>query len=628
MLTRIREGTSSWPAKIFLGLLALSFVGWGVGDIFISRGDTTVAEVGPTEIDIRDLELAYRTQIQQFHGSGMQIEPGSDLALAMARIALDNLVLDALQNTAADTFGITIGTETLASDMQGNGLFHDASGVFSPARFGMTLQNSGLTESRYLAILSNRLRETQFINSIGAAPPPPTVLVDNVFSHRQEQRVAELAVIPNTALVPDPQPEGNDLVSFFEDNISNYAAPEYRTADYLLVYPEDLAETMVLSREQVRAVYDEAPEVWTTPEQRHLQQISYPTREEADAAYESLQDGADFAQTAFDTTGVEAEALNFGWVSRNDLFDALADPVFAAPLGEATPPLESPIGGWLIFRTTEIEPEIVTPFEEAQPEIEAQMKLRQAREDIYTLAFDLDDLVASGATVAETAEEIGLTYARIERVAKNGTFEDPLSLDALPTAPEFLDEIFFGEPDFASPVIETNDGGLLVVEVTEIVDARLRDFDEVEDRVLADWHRNQLARLAAESARAIADAAGPMGDLTAAFSETGVTFDAITPVRRTETPGIPNVGLDLVSALFEVSPGDTVVVGSTDGSAQVVARLLDIVAADALADSEGYAGVRTSLTNGLVSDIVDQETAALVNGTSVSVDQEMIEQFF
>ncbi|MBT5433045.1 MAG: SurA N-terminal domain-containing protein [Alphaproteobacteria bacterium] len=628
MLTQMRKGASSWPAKIFLGVIALSFVGWGVGDVFVNRGGTTVADVGSAEVDIRDLQIAYSNQARSFQSQGVQIEAGSDLAQALARVALDQLILDSLQSETGAEFGITIGTDTLREDILNNGLFFDDSGVFSPAVFAGTLSTRGLTEARYLGLLGGQIRESQLLNSLGAVPPVPVVLADSVFEYRHEQRVAELAVIPNEALVPNPEPAAGDLEKFLEANLTEYSAPEYRSVDFLLVYPDDLARNIELDEAQLRQTYDAAPGAWTRAETRLFQQMSFPTEDAANAAFEELQGGADFAQVAFDQTGVAAEELDLGWFAPGDLFPELAGPLFAAPVGDAVAPLASPLGGWLIFRATDMTPEQVTPYEEARDAIATSLSLRMARDAMFGLANDMDDLLATGANVAETAAALELDARSLTRVSSFGATEDPMSLQIIPDAPEFLDEIYFGDIDFPSPVIETSDGGLLVVEVTEIVEARLRGLDEVEGHVLADWREQKLAELAGEAARSIADVAGIMGELNAAYSETGVSFDTLTPFVRTQAPGIDNVGLETVAALFEARPGEIVITPSVDGQHQVVARLLDIVSSDPIADPEGLLAVEQSLTNGLISDVVDQNTAAMYDSTSVSINSELLEEYF
>ena len=625
MLTQMRKGASSWPSKILLGVIALSFVGWGVGDIFINRGETTVAQVGDTEIDVFDLEVAYRTQIRQFQDSGMQVEPGSDFARALANLSLQQLINDTLEADNARAMGVTIAEDTLRADIAGNATFFNTEGVFDPAVFSGTLATSGLSEGRYLGILTNQLRQSQYINSIGAVPPPPDTLVDRIFRHRQERRVAEIAVISNDTLAPDPTPTDSALATYFAEHEQDYAAPEYRSADYILVYPEDLATDVVIDETAVREAYDSSPDAWIDPEQRLLHQIPFETKDAALAAYELVRSGSDFAQVAFDSAGIDAESLELGWFTRVDLFAELSDPIFAVDAGEVVAPIESPLGGWLLLRVADAKAEQVTPFEEAQPQIEQALKLRAARETIFDLANDMDDIVASGTSVEETAASLQLERKMVERVSSIGQPEDILSLQIIPDAREFLSELFFGDIDFPSPVIETNDGGLLVVEVTAIAPARMRTLDEVEDQVLVDWQLAEQSRLAQEAAEATAAAAGSSGDLAEAFE---TTFEVPEPFQRNQAPTLDNVGLDTVEALFSASPGDTVVVNSADGTAQVIARLLDVVSGDPIADSEGHIAVEQSLTNGLISDVVDQNTAAMFNETDVNIDEDLVEQYF
>lgn len=628
MLTQMRKGASSWPAKILLGLIALSFVGWGVGDIFINRGESRIAEVGSSEIDIRDLQLAYRNQVQPLQNSGVPVEPGSELAQALARLALDQLILRTLESNAARDLGITIDADTLRNDIAGNGAFFNSAGVFDAAVFQGVLATNGLSEARYLAILSNQISEGQFVNSIGAVPPPPSVLVNSVFLHRTEQRVVELAVIPNDKLVSLAVPASGDLEAYYEANLGNYEAPEYRSADYLLVYPADLAETVEITPEAIQEAYDNSAGTWTDPEQRRLQQIPFATEEDALAAHQAIEGGADFAQVAFDDAGMEAEELELGWFTQSDLFAELADPIFAAPEGSVTAPLSSPLGGWLIFRVAEIKPEDVTPFEDARETIETELRLRKARDAIFGLANELDDHLAAGETVQETAEALNLKVKTVTLVSPDGTPEDPMSLQIIPTVQDFLSEVFFGELDFPSTVIETNDGGLLVVEVTDIVSERLRPFDEVEDLILLAWQHDQLAADAEESAMALAQEVGSFGDITEVFAETGATFDELQTFMRTQTPTLDNVGFETVTAVFAADAGAIVVSPSVDRTAQVVARILDVVETDELADPEGYQGVENSVTNGLISDVIDQNSAAMFNATSIEIDQRLLEQYF
>ena len=57
MLRGIHKASSNWIGRavmgVVLGLIAISFGIWGIGDIFRGFGTTTVAKVGGTEIPSR-----------------------------------------------------------------------------------------------------------------------------------------------------------------------------------------------------------------------------------------------------------------------------------------------------------------------------------------------------------------------------------------------------------------------------------------------------------------------------------------------------------------------------------------------------------------------------------------------
>lgn len=614
MLTKLREGASSWPAKVILCVVALSFVGWGVGDIFVSRGETTVAEVGDDAVDVRDLQVAYRNRVRSLQTSGIRIDPGTDLARQQARLALEQLVQDTLLNQAAGTFGITTGDATLRAAIVNNEMFHDVSGNFDSNVFAGVLSMNGLTEETYLASLSRGITRSQLIASLGALPSLPDELVRRITQHRHEERTAELAVIPNDTLVARPEPLDGELASWFADRSDAYEAPEYRSASYLLIYAEDIAGTIEIAPDEIEAAYDAAPDRWVEPERRLVRQARFATREEAEESLSMV-----FEETA----SGEGEAR---WLHRNDLLEELAEPVFAASVGDVVGPVESPLGGWLIYRIDEAEARVVTPLEEAHDIIRGELALAQARYTLFDLADDLDDLIATGASPSEMASTLGLELKTMERVSASGLTEDAGSLQIVPETPEFLEEVFLAHLDFVSTVLETDDGGLLVVEVTEIVPARERTLDEVKSEALSDWQAERQTELASREADRLASGAGSTGDLNDVFGFAGVTFVVTEPFMRHSMPPVANLSFATVAALFDARPGDTVVRTSEDGRHQVVARLVDIINAEL--PPENVSAVDARLRQGVIHDISERLVSSLHDDVTVSINDDMIDQSF
>ena len=627
MLMQMRKGAGSWVAKIFLAVVALSFVAWGVGDVFRGNSATTVADVGDAEISYDQLYLAYSNETRNMAQSGIAVEPGSELAGVLAEVVLNELVDQALYDQEANAYGITIGKETIAAAIAANPAFQDQSGKFSAQIFPIALANIGMSEQQYVASLVRQLTGAQLTDSIMAAPPLPETLTNSLYSFRNEKRTAEIVVVPNDLLADVTEPSETDLVTYFDDHAADYRAPDYRSADYLTIYPEDLAGDMVVTEEELQEAYDGTAGRWVTPETRALQQIVFENENQALAAHDRLVNGDDFLDVAADA-GRNADTVNIGNFSRDEMLAELADQVFALDEGAFSEPIRSPFGGWLIFRVTAVTPGETKSLEEARPELQEMVALERAHDAMFDLANELDDLLVAGDTLRQAAATLGLEVKTIDRVDAQGDLADPASLQIVPAEPEFLEELFQADLNLPTPVIETDAGGLLTVEVTAIEDARMLDFGEVRDLVIADWQASRQAEEAAATARAIADGADADAALPALEELTGYSATGTETLRRSDTPQTAGTDLRLVAALFSVGPGATVVVPSADGSGQVIARVLSVDVADPSRDRDGLSALTASVASGNRSAITDQHIAYLRQAYDIVINRELLAQRF
>src|SRR5712671_2286610 len=69
MLRGMRKASSNWLGRavmaVVLGLIAVSFAIWGIGDIFRGFGRATVAKIGRTEIGVEQFRQIYNDRLQQ-----------------------------------------------------------------------------------------------------------------------------------------------------------------------------------------------------------------------------------------------------------------------------------------------------------------------------------------------------------------------------------------------------------------------------------------------------------------------------------------------------------------------------------------------------------------------------------
>src|SRR5215831_9909012 len=99
MLRGIHKASANWIGRavmgVVLGLIAVSFGIWGIGDIFRGFGTSSLAKVGGTEIRIDTFRQLYQDRLQQIgRNIGRPILPDQARALGIDRQLLSQLIGD------------------------------------------------------------------------------------------------------------------------------------------------------------------------------------------------------------------------------------------------------------------------------------------------------------------------------------------------------------------------------------------------------------------------------------------------------------------------------------------------------------------------------------------------------
>ena len=97
MLDTIKRYSNTWIAKIFMGVLILSFGLSGIAYVFTDLGTSTIARVGNESISPVDFDRAYRNQLNNFAQQYGQV-PTPEQAQALG---IPATVISELTNLAA-----------------------------------------------------------------------------------------------------------------------------------------------------------------------------------------------------------------------------------------------------------------------------------------------------------------------------------------------------------------------------------------------------------------------------------------------------------------------------------------------------------------------------------------------
>ena len=592
MLQALRGGAKSPIMKVFLVFLAAGFALWGVGDMTtgLIGGSDKAIEAGDESLSPRDVAVEFERTRRNYLSN---VSTGEALQTGLLGEVAGMLARDVVFRAEANELGLTVTREMQRREVAEEPSFKDETGAFSQTRFLSVLANAGLNEADYLQRINTALRREQIVDAVAGGARQPQVVARALTSFELERRSARLvSVAVNTDAVADPDEAA--LVDWYDEVKSRYDAPMLRTARVGSLTPQMFAADIEIDEADIAQAYDDRIDEFTTPERRRVRQMVFDNSADAQTARDRVAGGENFETVAEDMLGWTGDDTNLGLVTRNDLDGAVGEAVFAAETGAIAGPAESVFGIHVVV-VDEIQEGGETSLADVSDAIRTTLQTEAATDLIYDKVNQIEDRIASGATLDEAMAEVSGNLVTITDIDRRGNDIDgnAVSGDAAELAQDsvVLEAIWSSDIDEQSVIQEGADDLFFIVEVIAETDPRERSLDEVRTRAITDWKRVEAIKAAREAAEArIADAS--------AFDNVETTTD----FRRN------GIGLDheaarlIATAVFAQDIGEARVVET--GTEAIAVRTESIAAAAEEELSDSAKLVANMLDNSLQQDIL------------------------
>lgn len=493
MLSALREGARSTPAKIFLIVVSIAVVaGLGFGGFVGNIGQRTVLSVGDTDVSAETFQIALQRQVNRLSqqlGAPITMEQASQFGID--RQLLSQLASEAALDSEAGRLRIGVSDERLADRIASDPIFLQTGG-FNRQFFRQVLAQYGITEDDFVQDTRSFAARQQLAQGlVGGMGPSQTMLeVANTFAN--EQRIVSFIELGEADLIDRPQATQEDLVAFYNERTSDYRAPEYRTIVFFTLTEESLANPQAVPASDVRAAYEAEIDALTSLGQRDITQLLFADAAAAQSARDALAEGATLADLQADET-LDLTATQLGSVQRTAILEqAAADAAFELSEPGTTDVIEGRFGS-LVMIVNAIIADGVTPFEEVEDRLRNGLASDAARDEIFALFDAIEDARAGGDPLADVAArfDLPLTSAQFD---SNGFDSDGNAADLPPTT-SLIAETFESDVGLENDALDTIDGGFAWYEVSAIEEARDLTFEEAEDRVLTDWTADQTDTL-------------------------------------------------------------------------------------------------------------------------------------
>ena len=632
MLTALRRLSSTWVAKALFVLLVLSFGIWGIGDTVRNLGrDTALARVNGQAIEMDEAQAALRREAQRLSRTvGSRFENDPRVRRVLAEQAVDQLVLDRVLRDETTRLGVAVPDAAVREFVFSLPGFRGPAGGFSRSVFEAFLRSNGLTEAQFLEVVRSDLARQQVSTAVRAGAAAPSVLAQRLLRWRDQQRAAVVVSLPVSAAPEPPAPTEAALRRFHENNPQIFSSPEYREAAVAVLTAEIMGREVEVSDADVAAAYEQRRGSFETPERRVLEQVLVADEAAARRVFEELSAEPEmaFATLAARAEAAGGQATQLGALDRAGLpVPELAEAAFSAAPGSVSAPVRSPFG-WHVLRVTGVEPGQSRPLDAVRDELRAALAQERAADLAFERANQVEDALAGGATLEETAKRFGLGFAAVRTDASGNDPEGKrVELPVIEDARDPLLRAIFEAEAGAAPRLKETEAGFVAVELREAVPPALRPFEAVEAEVRAAFGADARRRAQEERAAALLASARGGKSLAEAAREAGLgsrEVGALTRAQRGEDAPGGAVPPELLAPLFELkTAGEATMVPTRDGF--VVAQLLEVTEPDPDADPAALARLRDEAGRGVAADLEAQFVAALRARADVRVNPRLMD---
>jgi len=626
MLQSLRRAADTWAAKLLLIVMVFAFGIWGVQASMFASTSSAVVTVGNQKVSDTEFRIAFNNvvnMISQQFGTRLSLEQAK--MFGAEQMVYGRLVSGAALDQLASDMKLGLTEERILMAIQEEPAFKDpATGGFSRDRMMAQLQAGNIRQEDYLKSVTQQAVRSQIVDAISDGFAAPKVLSDALKAYGAESRDIDYLILGSANLDPIKPPADDVLTKWFEENKDKYKAPEYRKFSYVKLEPADIADPSAISEDAIKEDYERRKDSYRTPENRTIEQISFADKAAADAAAAKLASGTTFDQLVTEQGKTASDVLLGDFRKDTMPTPAMADAAFGVTADGGTTGVVDGLVGPVILRITNIRPEVVKTLDDVKEDIRKELALSLANDEIENVYKSFEDVRASGASLAESAQQQKLTVKTIDAIDAEGKDMKDAEIGDLPSGQKLVGEVFKAEVGVEPLPLSLESGGYVWFELLDTVPARDRKLDEVKDRVVADWTvEQQRAALAKKAQDLVAQVKGGKSFADVA-ADLKLAVETKAGLRRGAADSV--LGTDAVTAAFDGPKGYVANAAAEGGDTQIVLQVKEVnenAPADALENQDEQVA---ELANNAGQDLLNQMIGELQVEYGVSFNRTLAEQ--
>lgn len=616
MLDQMRAFASTWPARILIGVLIVGLSVWGISNVFINLGSTTVARVGDQEISVREFQRAYIGQVNAYAAqTGRQPTVEEAIQLGIPSVALQQLATSASIDGLAQDFGMGASDNLVADEVASDPTFARQVGGFDREQFNAVLRQNGWTEAEYLDAQSRSIQRNHINAALFPGMPPPDAMLEITGRYQTDVRTLEYVTLGPGSIPAIEAPTDEELQAYLEANQSRYRTAEMRTIRVLPLTPQIYADTLEIGDEELRAEYERTASRYVEPEKRTIATLALPAPATANWFNFSANAGKPFAE-ALETAGLGDGVTELGTLAQAEIEDeALASIAFGLEPGEY-----AVIGDGDNLRlvyVSAVDPGGQMSFEDVRDRVRATLALERADDALDDVVDAIEEMRAGLSPVETAASAYALDTVEVTTDATGASLE---AIDALPedARVRFLQAVFAAEPGGLVPAFPVGGDTTIWFDVVSVEPARDQTLDEAREALVTDWTAERTAEALDARAAELAGRIESGESIDDVATEIGSFTQISIPITRAGD-GF-TIDAAVAAAAFQGGVGHTGYARNGDGD-YLVFQVADVQPGDI---AQAQDGLEAGIGNALNTTVTRAFVEALGNDRGFVINQQTL----
>jgi len=623
MLQNIRNNTQGLIAKIFVGFIVFVFAIFGLDSIVgtIVNINSTVS-VNGVAIDELAIESESQRITQDLLSSlGAQIDISSIDTTQFREQAINNLVERELLLQTAIENGMLISSSTLDRQIAQTPDFQ-VNGVFSNERARALLASFGLTPASYRASLQQQGLLNQMLDAYSTSSFATQAEMENLARINEEKRNFRYIRISAADLAQTQVITEEELSQYYDANSALFMQGERVSLEYLELNKNDLLAEVEITEEQIQAQYAAELSTLQAQTERRASHILLQAGDELGEALAQAQElknridnGESFEDLAAEFS-IDGGSAQFGGDVGYTTGETFAEEFEAAlsqlELNEVSDPVRTQFGVHLI-KLTEITENEGSSLEESRERIERELQ-DQAVEDIYIArAEELNNLSFESIDLQEPANILELDIQTTELFDSAGGIGIASNADVIAAA--------FGadvQEGLNSELIALDESRSVVIRLLESREPELKTLAEVRGEIESTLRRQKAEEQAASLGETYLNNLNNGQNIDNLLAVQGLEWNRGQNLSRT-SPGLEPEIRQLVFSMSKPE-GDPLIQGQQLASGDyIIAELQEVIPGSLEEMSEEN---RLALQNYLMQLTANSDFTAYMTGIEADADIE------